>query len=105
MSDIHTLIHNCPNCGGELTEKGDCKYCNTKIRLENRISVDTSKCELIEIELRIKRGDTICITPIKGFIESIDYQIPVLDCAFLPDYYTIPTRQNIRLTIVGDIYE
>lgn len=103
------LITNCPNCGGELPENGNCKYCGTKVRFENELNID----EREPVEILIKRtskgsnGENILsFIPFRGFLISLDYEYPVLDCFCLSDnmYTSIQSNiPNVTLTFNGTI--
>ena len=103
------LITNCPNCGGELPESGNCKYCGTKVRFENELNID----EREPVEILIKRtakgsnGENILsFIPFRGFLIRLDYEYPVLECSCLSDNKYVNIQSNIpdvTLTFNGTI--
>jgi hypothetical protein len=103
------LITNCPNCGGELPENGNCKYCGTKVRFENELNLN----EREPVEILIKRtskgsnGENILsFIQFRGYLTAIDYEYPVLECSCLSDnmYTSIQSNiPNVTLTFNGTI--
>ena len=68
------MTTNCPNCGGELTSDGYCKYCNTKVRYANEVIVDLQNSVMaqsdVELMITVKRENEIILIPFKGWIDS-----------------------------------
>ena len=66
---MNQLMHNCPNCGAELTHNGYCEYCHTKIRYANSLEIqsDWFKNEQVEILLKKMNPDgTMVVMPFRG---------------------------------------
>jgi hypothetical protein len=108
--DNKMLITNCPNCGGDLLESGNCPYCGTKVRYENEISVNTDEFgtpERVEILIKRQHGDTVYITPFVGYLESISYDT-VFDINAIYYKATGTPIQRVlndcKLSFVGHIY-
>lgn len=77
MNRINDILPtNCPNCGGIL-DNGKCPYCGTSVMLANSVKVmDYGRCD---INLHIKKDNTVYILPLTGQIESITRSINVRD--------------------------
>ena len=70
------LPTNCPNCAAPLTDDGNCEYCGTKIRYANTLDLEIlgdycmTHIKSVELELRVKQGNDICIFPLVGEINQ-----------------------------------
>lgn len=74
----YVLLHNCPNCGGTLTDDGFCEFCKTKIRYANEMTLeDSDYFSGNEVEILIKRkvGDTTYVLPFVGYLSEIHREI------------------------------
>ena len=68
---MRVLTTNCPNCGGVLNN-GNCPYCGTKVRYANELDIECGNChQPVEVQLNIKRGDTVTILPLRGYISEV----------------------------------
>ena len=102
----YVLLHNCPNCGGTLTDDGFCEFCKTKIRYANEMTLeDKDYFSGNEVEILIKRkvGDTTYVLPFIGYLSEIHREIaePVY-CEY--GNKTVPFRQQsdrVKLTFEG----
>lgn len=103
---VNTLITNCPNCGGELTEEGFCNYCNTKVRLANKVEVDISSFlnSKVEIELKVKQGDKTVIIPFTGMLTSYDILYDPVFCEIGNHHRCIGNNDpRVTLTFEGHV--
>lgn len=72
---MNQLMHNCPNCGAELTHNGYCEYCNTKIRYANSLEIQSYffRNEPVEILLKKMNPDgTMVVMPFIGRLENME---------------------------------
>ena len=104
------LITNCPNCGGELQSTGECKYCGTHVRFENELNISAGERVEILIKKTEKHDGKECISlvPFRGFLTSIDFRWPELECADLyctKPIYIFPQRPTVRLEFEGTVGE
>lgn len=86
---------NCPNCGGELTSKGYCTYCNTKVRYTNEVILDLQNalgCPDVEIMISVKKGEETLLIPFKGVVESFTQDFEPTTVYF--DGRVVPFRNN-----------
>lgn len=68
---MRALTTNCPNCGGVL-DNGNCPYCGTKVRYANELDIECGDSHRpVEVQLNIKRGDTVTILPLRGYISEV----------------------------------
>lgn len=106
------MITNCPNCGGELTESGFCKYCKTHVRYENELNI--GKNDVVEILIKHHSTDKdgnncAIITPFRGYLVSFHEEIPILYADCLSDFNSHIIRGNrveVELTFhvtIGDV--
>ena len=102
------LITNCPNCGGELPQNGECKYCGTKVRFENELRVDSRE----PIEILIKRTERynweehIVLIPFNGFLIRMEEQLPELTAFPLCEREPVcilPSRPIVNLEFEGTV--
>ena len=71
---MNKLLHNCPNCGAQLTHNGYCEYCKTKIRYANSLEIESDwfRNEPVEILLKKKNPDgTMVVMPFIGKLENM----------------------------------
>ena len=86
---MNQLMHNCPNCGAELTHNGYCEYCHTKIRYANSL----------EIQSEMNSDGTMVVMPFKGRLENMNIRYEYDDVkTFYSDnnpYYTVHSSAPI----------
>lgn len=106
------LLTNCPNCGGTLTESGDCPYCKTKVRFENELNISTGDEDVPErVEILIKRtcGNTVNIIPFEGYLERVetyDYVDPVyVEYNGKRDLISLDRTVDMSLTFRGSVID
>lgn len=71
---MRTLITNCPNCAAPLKD-GKCPYCGTHVRLANELDFNTDN-PIMEIMLRVKRGNELILFPLRGRINNVSVSYP-----------------------------
>lgn len=74
----YVLMHNCPNCGGTLTDDGFCEFCKTKIRYANEITLcESDYFTGNEVEILIKRkiGDSTYVVPFSGYLSEVHREV------------------------------
>ena len=109
---MNQLIHNCPNCGAELTHNGYCEYCNTKIRYANSLEIqsDLFHNEPVEILLKKMNPDgTMVVMPFRGILDNMKIRYEDNGTTFYADnnVYRVAhaSRPIVTLNFEGTITE
>ena len=99
---MNKLLHNCPNCGAQLTHNGYCEYCKTKIRYANSLEIESDwfRNEPVEILLKKKNPDgTMVVMPFIGKLEDmrIRYEYGDVETLYADNnpYYTVRSSPPI----------
>ena len=99
---MNKLMHNCPNCGAELTHNGYCEYCHTKIRYANSLEIqsDWFKNEPVEILLKKMNPDgTMVVMPFKGRLTEMRICQEDDDLSFYADNEVVHSVRSVPPTV------
>ena len=99
---MNKLMHNCPNCGAELTHNGYCEYCHTKIRYANSLEIqsDWFKNEPVEILLKKMNSDgTMVVMPFKGKLMEMNIRQEDDGLSFYSDNEVVHTVRSVPPTV------
>lgn len=96
---MRTLITNCPNCAAPLKD-GKCHYCGTHVRLANELDFNTDN-PIMEIMLRVKRGNELILFPLRGRINNVSVSYPSCSFTYGETSFMRHTLPEVEFTFNG----
>lgn len=96
-------LHNCPNCGGYLNDRGRCEFCGSKVYdlCDIDLALDPKK-SLQKTYLRIKTDQGIWTVPVYADSFSISRSSDCIDSTLglTSDYVSSPSLPEIELHFI-----
>ena len=93
-------LHNCPNCGGYLNDRGRCEFCGSKVYDFCDIDLALDPTEIPQkTYLRIKTKEGIWTVPVYTGAMHVSYPASCIDSTLgLPsNYISLPSYPEIDI--------
>lgn len=100
-------LHNCPNCGGYLSDSGRCEFCGSKVFDFLTIDFNARNMPSVKTYVRLKANGKITLAPViidtmEVKIKSDDYVSDFFDGRLYIHRPCYP-EMNINFIVVGDM--